>query len=104
MQAKFESELLKLERLLEQRLQAWQGTQLKNLKTIPGLGKRAMALLIVYTEGFKKINNHRQLIALAGLAPTEHTSGTSVRGSKGICKMSKGHLHRYVIHVFYVCY
>jgi transposase len=81
-----ENEVKKLEAQLQHLLQNWQGEQLKNITSIPGLGKRAVALLIVYTEGFKKISNHRQLIALAGLAPREHTSGTSVRGRKGICK------------------
>jgi len=99
LQVKLKVELIKLERELEQQLETWQATQLNNLKTIPGLGKRAVALLIVYTNGFKKISNYRQLIALTGLAPTEHTSGTSVRGKKGICKMGNGHLRS----VLYMC-
>lgn len=94
-----EKELKKLEKSLALQLACWQGEQLKNITSIPGLGKRAVALLIVYTDGFKKINNHRQLIALAGLAPREHTSGTSVRGRKGICKMGNGHLRN----VLYMC-
>jgi transposase len=53
----------------------------------------------VYTEGFTKIQNHRQLIALAGLAPTEHTSGTSVWGRRCICKMGNGYLRN----VLYMC-
>ncbi len=94
-----ESEVKKPEAHLHALLQTWQGEQLKNITSIPGLGKRAVALLIVYTDGFKKITNHRQLIALAGLAPKEHTSGTSVRGRKGICKMGNGHLRN----VLYMC-
>jgi transposase len=80
-------------------LNSWQHEQLKNLSSIPGLGKRGVALLIVYTDGFRKISNYRQLIALAGLAPREHTSGSSVRGRKGICKMGNGHLRN----VLYMC-
>lgn len=94
-----EKEVKKLELQLQDLLKVWQGEQLENLTSIPGLGKRAVALLIVYTDGFKKISNHRQLIALAGLAPREHTSGTSVRGRKGICKMGNGHLRN----VLYRC-
>jgi len=94
-----EKELKKLEKSLELQLVSWQAEQLKNITSIPGLGKRAVALLIVYTEGFKKVSNYRQLIALAGLAPREHTSGTSVRGRKGICKMGNGHLRN----VLYMC-
>jgi len=94
-----EKEIKKLEKNLQSQLASWQGEQLKNITSIPGLGKRAVALLIVYTDGFKKISNYRQLIALAGLAPREHTSGTSVRGRKGICKMGTGHLRN----VLYMC-
>ena len=88
-----------MEAQLHSLLHTWQGEQLKNVTSIPGLGKRAVALLIVYIDGFKKISNYRQLIALAGLAPREHTSGTSVRGRNGICKMGNGHLRN----VLYMC-
>lgn len=97
--AKLEKDITKLEQALENLLNSWQHAQLKNLSSIPGLGKRAVALLIVYTDGFKKISNHRQLIALAGLAPREHTSGSSIRGKRGICKMGNGHLRN----VLYMC-
>lgn len=96
---KLQKEICKLEQALESLLCSWQQDQLKNLSTIPGLGKRAVALLIVYTDGFRKIRNYRQLIALTGLAPREYTSGTSVRGRRGICKMGNGHLRS----VLYMC-
>lgn len=99
LKAKLEKEIDKLEVTLENLLNSWQHEQLKNLSSIPGLGKRAVALLIVYTDGFKKVSNYRQLIALAGLAPREHTSGSSIRGRKGICKMGNGHLRN----VLYMC-
>jgi transposase len=96
---KLQNEVKKLEAQLLSSLNKWNPDQLKNVSTIPGLGKRAVAILIVYTDGFKKISNHRQLIALAGLSPREHTSGSSVRGKKGICKMGNGHLRS----VLYMC-
>lgn len=92
MQNELHNEVQKLGKQLHNRLARWQGEQLKNVSTKPGLGKRAVSLLIVYTDGFKKIDNHRQLIALSGPAPTEYTNGISVRGRKGICKMDNGHL------------
>lgn len=97
--ATIKKEIAKLETQLQELLSAWQGEQLRSVGTIPGLGKRAAALLIVYTEGFTKVQSHRQLIALAGLAPREHTSGTSIKGRKGICKMGNGHLRN----VLYMC-
>lgn len=98
-QVKLAKEVEKLESRLQTILNSWQGKQQQDLSTIPGLGKRAVAILIVYTDGFKKIVNHRQLIALAGLAPREHTSGSSIRGRKGICKMGNGYLRN----VLYMC-
>lgn len=98
-QTKLHKEVIKLEDQLQALLNSWQGKQQHDLSTIPGLGKRAVAILIVYTEGFKKISNHRQLIALAGLAPREHTSGSSIKGRKGICKMGNGYLRN----VLYMC-
>jgi len=97
--SKLENEVKKLERRVNEILKQWQEQQLKNLSTVPGLGKRAVALLIVYTDGFRKIQNHRQLSALCGLAPREFSSGTSVRRRKGICKMGNGHLRN----VLYMC-
>ena len=97
--SRLEQEVKKLERRLEEILKQWHGQQFKNVSTVPGLGKRAVAMLIVYTDGFRKIQNHRQLIALCGLAPREYTSGTSVRGRKGICKMGNGYLRN----VLYMC-
>jgi transposase len=94
-----DKEIAKLELRLQQILQSWKAEQLKCLTTIPGLGKRATALLIIYTDGFTKINNHRQLIALAGLAPREYSSGSSIRGKRGICKMGNDHLRN----VLYMC-
>ena len=88
-----------LEIKLTQLLAEWQGEQLKNISSIPGLGKKAVALLIVYTNGFKKIANYKQLIALAGLAPKEYSSGTSIRGKTSICKMGNGRLRN----VLYMC-
>lgn len=94
-----EKQLHLLEAVLEQTLREWQAEQMTALQTIPALGKKAIAFLIIYTEGFTKVSNHRQLIALAGLAPREHTSGTSVRGKKGICKTGNGRLRN----VLYMC-
>jgi transposase len=99
LKAGLQKEIKKLEALLQQYLQEWKGEQLQQITSIPGLGKRASALLIVYTEGFTKVKNHRQLIALAGLSPREHTSGSSIKGRKGICKMGNGHLRN----VLYMC-
>ena len=75
-----------LEEKLETLLKEWQPAQLKSVSSIKGIGKRATAMLIVFTQGFKNTHNHRQLISFAGLSPTEYSSGSSIRGRPRIYK------------------
>ena len=49
-------------------------TSVKGVGMVPGVQ------LMVYTHGFTRMQNGRQLACYAGVAPFEHTSGTSVRG------------------------
>lgn len=96
---KIKKEIIKLEEKLELLLTEWQGNLKSNLLTIPGLGKLAVAYLIVFTDGFTKFQNPRQLIAYAGTSPRVHTSGTSVHLKKGICKMGNFYLRK----TLYMC-
>ena len=56
------------------------------MKSIPGLGDKTAALLIVLTEGFTKFENAGQLCNYAGITPTIRRSGSSVRGRSRISK------------------
>ena len=78
-----EAELLAL---LEQRFHA----EMTLLCSIPGIGRKTAGMLLLFAGGFQRFDNYRQLIALAGLSPREHTSGTSVRGKVRITKMGGG--------------
>lgn len=60
---------------------------MKNLTSIPGLGKKTAMVLIVLTGGFKKFASAKQLSAYVGLAPRIFQSGSSVKGKARICKM-----------------
>jgi transposase len=62
-----EKEIKQLEQKLQLLLEQWQPDQLKTISSIKGIGKRAAAMLIVFTQGFKHTQNHRQLISFAGL-------------------------------------
>ena len=93
------SEIKKLEEKLEMLLKKWQPEQLKNISSIKGIGKRASAMLIVFTQGFKHTHNHRQLISFAGLSPTEYSSGTSIQGKPRIYKKGGKNLRD----VLYMC-
>lgn len=99
MNVQLEKEIKLLELKLEALLQQWQPAQLKSVKSIKGIGKRATAMLIVFTQGFKYTKNHRQLISFAGLAPTEYSSGSSIQGKPRIYKRGGKNLRD----VLYMC-
>lgn len=88
-----------LEIKLETILQQWQPEQLKSVSSIKGIGRRATAMLIVFTQGFKNTHNHRQLISFAGLSPTEYSSGSSIHGKSRIYKRGGKNLRD----VLYMC-
>ena len=77
--------------LLEARLIALvkeeQQEQLTLLKTIPGIGEKAAILLVVFTDGFSKFENSKQLRCYAGITPTIRQSGSSIRGRSRISKI-----------------
>jgi transposase len=82
----FEKEIKLLEEKLEALLLVWKPEQVKSVSSIKAIGKRATAMLIIYTQGFKYTENHRQLISFAGLSPTEYSSGSSIQGKSRIYK------------------
>ena len=86
MKKHLEKEIAILELKLETMLQQWQPAQLKSISSVKGNGKRATAMLIVYTQGFKNTHSHRQLISFAGLSPTQYSSGSSIQGKPRIYK------------------
>lgn len=86
MKHQLEKEMESLEAKLQLVLEKWQPDQLKSVSSIKGIGKRATAMLIVFTQGFKNTHNHRQLISFAGLSPSEYSSGSSIQGKPRIYK------------------
>ena len=92
-------EIKQLEEKLQLQLLQWQPGQLKSVSSVKGIGKRAAAMLIVFTQGFKHTENHRQLISFAGLAPTQYSSGSSIQGKPRIYKRGGKNLRD----VLYMC-
>jgi len=97
--AELNKQILKIEEHLETLLKEHEGNKLQALQTIPGIGKRAVALMLITTDGFRKVDNYRQLASWAGLSPKEFTSGKSIRGKVRISKMGGGELR----HTLYMC-
>ena len=92
-------EITLLEQELESLLREYDADLFVNLNSIPGIGKKTAAFLIVLTNGFRDFENYRQVSSFFGLAPTEHTSGTSVKGN---CRISKRG-NRYIRNHLFMC-
>ena len=75
-----------LENEIEELIKVYNMQMYSNIRSIPGVGKKTALLLIAATNGFKSFENHRQLSAFFGLSPTEHTSGTSIKGRSRMSK------------------
>ena len=94
-----QAELKKFEVELYKKLEAWQPALVKQVRSVVGIGKRATAILIVATQGFKHTETYQQLISYAALSPREYSSGSNIRGKVRICKQG-GSLMR---HTLYMC-
>ncbi len=58
------------------------------LMSIPGIGKITSAELICFTNEFKNYTEAKQLACYCGVAPFEHSSGSSVRKKTRVSKMA----------------
>ena len=79
-------EIILLESHIERIIKENEPELLTNLTSISGIGKKTALLLISSTNAFSSFENHKQLSAYFGLAPTERTSGTSIKGRSRITK------------------
>lgn len=93
------AELKKLETELDKKLKLWQPDLVKKVQSVKGIGKRATAILIVFTQAFKHTDSYQQLISYAGLSPKEYTSGKSIRGKVRISKIGGKQLRK----TLYMC-
>lgn len=69
------------------------------VKSIPGLGAKSSALLIVLTEGFERFNTASELCSFAGLTPIIRESGSSIRSRPRISKMGNKRLRK----ILFIC-
>lgn len=85
-----EEQVQRLEAELLTTVEQHYSQQMPLLQSIPGIGRKTAAYLLLFAGGFTSFENYRQLIAKAGLCPREFSSGTSVRGKARITKMGGG--------------
>jgi transposase len=72
--------------------------QLKELfqlaTSVPGVGKFTALFMICFTNEFSMYTNPKQLACYCGVAPFEHSSGSSVRGKTRVSHMANKVLKR----------
>ena len=68
------------------------------LTGIKGVGKVLAISLLVYTQGFTKMDDGRKLACYCGVAPFEYRSGTSVMGRTGVSKFANKEL-KHILHM-----
>ena len=54
--------------------------QVKQITSVPGLGRMTALNMIITTDEFKRIKEPKKFACYAGVAPFEHSSGSSIRG------------------------
>jgi transposase len=62
--------------------------QLKLATSVPGVGRITALNVIISTGEFERITEVKSFACYAGVAPFEHTSGSSVRGKTRVSKMA----------------
>ena len=92
------AELKKLKDELDVKLLLWHPQLVKQVSSVKGIGSRATATLIVYTQGFAHTETYQQLISYAGLSPKEYFSGKSIKGRVRISKIGGRQLR----HILYM--
>lgn len=89
-----EKEISKLESEIESIIKDHDPELYSCLQSIPGIGKKTAMFLIVMTRGMTGFETASQLISYFGQAPTEKSSGSSVRGSARISKAGNPNMRR----------
>jgi len=97
--AQLEKTTQALEQRMEEIIENEHDAMLKNLTSIPGIGKKTAIALIVATGGFTRFDSHKKLSAYLGLCPRIYESGTSVKGKARICKLGMSRIRA----MLYMC-
>lgn len=85
-----EKDIAKIEQAMDEVIRNDEAlTKLFNLvSSVPGVGKITTMELICFTNEFKMYTEAKQLACYCGVAPFEHSSGSSVKGKTRVSKMA----------------
>lgn len=85
--ARLSNKIKELEKMLNKLIKQYDADLLSLLSSIKGIGKATATLLIIETNGFKDFDCAKKLASFFGLAPTETSSGSSIKGKRSISKV-----------------
>jgi transposase len=91
-----EKEIKQIEKELSDKIN--KDTNLKKLyslaTSVPGIGKITALTLLYFTNEFKLYANAKQLACYCGVAPFEHSSGTSIKGKSRVSPFANKRLKK----------
>lgn len=92
--SKLDKEIKKCEAQIQELLnkEKWLQDKVKKLQTIQGVGLITIAIILAETQGFRLINNSKQLTSYAGYDVVEKESGSSIKGKTRISKKGNGRI------------
>ena len=70
------------------------GGRVSLLRTIPGVGLQTAAIVVSEPRSLGRVESAREAAAYAGVVPSHHESGTSVRGRPRMSKVGNARLRR----------
>lgn len=86
-----EEQITTLEKELKpQKTETEQIELINRIKSIKSVGKTTATAFVTLFGDFSNFTNAKAFVKFIGLSPTEYTSGSSVRGRKGITKKGSG--------------
>jgi len=63
-------------------------THLQQASSVPGIGKITALNIILTTNNFERITDPKKFACYCGVAPFEHTSGSSIRGKTRVSRLA----------------
>ncbi|WP_409021990.1 transposase [Dyadobacter sp. LHD-138] len=58
------------------------------MKSVVGIGMITAVAFLIFTQNFTAFNTGRQFACYAGVAPFEHSSGSSIRGKTKVSPLA----------------
>lgn len=68
--------------------QQYLGINYELMKSVTGIGMATAVHILISTENFTRFNDHRKFACYCGVAPFEHSSGSSIKGKTRVSHLA----------------